>query len=242
MANVQTMMRKVLLYKTSNLTASLNLPFFGRLSVSCSRYSNRRFFSDRTADPGSQPQTRDSELPRVSSLVDGCDYKHWLVVMHPPENYPQREEIVQQYVATLALALGSEKSAMESIYSVSTKYYYGFSCKVPENVILKIKSFPRVKWVLPDSFLCTQESGYGGTFITEVTDNFQLAYRVKKALKQIIDKTFIQVLSVWQWEPYVDGKVVPYDDKYHAEWLRDNIDEGYTEKTFSRKLRRRRKG
>ncbi|KAL6568300.1 Multiple organellar RNA editing factor 7, mitochondrial [Orobanche hederae] len=199
------MMRKVLLYKTSNLTASLNLPFFCRLSVSCSRYSNRRFFSDRTADPGSQPQTRDSELPRVGSLVDGCDYKHWLVVMHPPENYPQREEIVQQYVATLALALGSEKSAMESIYSVSTKYYYGFSCKVPENVILKIKSFPRVKWVLPDSFLCTQENGYGG-------------------------------------EPYVDGKVVPYDDKYHAEWLRDNIDEGYTERTFSRKLRRRRKG
>ncbi|KAK6148752.1 hypothetical protein DH2020_016277 [Rehmannia glutinosa] len=123
------MMRNVLLSKPSNLTAAI----FRRHSGSAFQYTHRRFFSD------SQPQTRVSDLPRVDSLVNGCDYKHWLVVMHPPENYPQREEIVQQYVATLALALGSEKTAMESIYSVSTKYYYAFSCKVSENVIHKIK-------------------------------------------------------------------------------------------------------
>lgn len=26
-------------------------------------------------------------------------------------------------------------------------------------------------------------------------------------------------------EPFVDGEVVPYDEKYHADWLRDQTDE-----------------
>ncbi|XP_011072591.1 multiple organellar RNA editing factor 7, mitochondrial [Sesamum indicum] len=142
------MMRKVLLS-----TASFSLP------ICRHRF---RFFSDETVSWSSPPGTRISVLPRVHSLVDGCDYKHWLVVMHPPENYPLREEIIQQYIATLATALGSEKAAKESIYSVSTKYYYAFSCKLTENLTHRIRSLPRVKWVLPDSYLCPQETGYGG--------------------------------------------------------------------------------
>ncbi|KAL3645901.1 hypothetical protein CASFOL_011081 [Castilleja foliolosa] len=67
------------------------------------------------------------------------------------------------------------------------------------------ESLPRVKWVLPDSYLRTQESGYGG-------------------------------------EPFIDGKVVPYDEKYHADWLRDNYGEGYTERNCSRRRRRRKRG
>ncbi|KAL3632070.1 hypothetical protein CASFOL_025054 [Castilleja foliolosa] len=151
------MMRKVILLNPSNLTAAI----FRRHSASTFHITHRRLFSDEPASSNPQAPTRVSNLPRVDSLVDGCDYKHWLVVMHPPENYPQREEIVQQYVTTLSQALGSEKRAMESIYSVSTKYYYAFSCKLDENMIHKIKSLPRVKWVLPDSYLSTQESGYG---------------------------------------------------------------------------------
>ncbi|KAI3455629.1 hypothetical protein Pfo_012292 [Paulownia fortunei] len=161
------MMRKVLLATQSNLTAALNLAIFRRHSGPSFQYTLRRFFSDKAVSSDSPPQTRVSELPRVHSLVDGCDYKHWLVVMHPPENYPQREEIIQHYIATLAMALGSEKAAMESMYSVSTKYYYAFSCKVSENVTHKIKSLPRVKWVLPDSYLCTEESGYGNHMLME---------------------------------------------------------------------------
>ncbi|GFP88696.1 uncharacterized protein at3g15000 mitochondrial [Phtheirospermum japonicum] len=95
------MMWKVL-PKPSNLTAAI----FGRHSGSTFHITRRRFFSDGPASADSQPQTRVLELPRVDSLVDGCDYKHWLVVMHPPENYPTREEIVQQYVDTLTQALG----------------------------------------------------------------------------------------------------------------------------------------
>ncbi|PIN02941.1 hypothetical protein CDL12_24539 [Handroanthus impetiginosus] len=193
------MMRKVLLPTPSNLTVALNLPIFRRHSGRNFQHTLPRFFSD------APPLTRVSELPRVESLVDGCDYKHWLVVMHPPENYPQRDEIIQRYIATLAMALGSEKAAMESIYSVSTKYYYAFGCVVTENLTPKIKSLPGVKWVLPDSYLSTEESGYGG-------------------------------------EPYVNGKVVPYDEKYHADWWRDDYGEDNMEISSSRKPRRRRRG
>ncbi|KAG8380165.1 hypothetical protein BUALT_Bualt07G0165100 [Buddleja alternifolia] len=189
-------MRRIILSTPSNLMAALNLPICRRYSGSTLQYS--------TVSYSSAPETRVSELHRVDSLVNGCDYMHWLVVMHTPENYPQREEIVQQYIATLAMALGSEKAAKESIYSVSTKYYYAFSCKVSENVIHKIKSLPRVKWVLPDSYLCPEESGYGG-------------------------------------EPYVNGKLVPYEEKYHADWLRDGYDEDRMERTCTMKPRRKRR-
>ncbi|EPS68675.1 hypothetical protein M569_06097, partial [Genlisea aurea] len=95
-------------------------------------------------------------------LVEGCDYEHWLIVLRPPDAFPDREEISQHCVATLAEALGSQKAARESIYAVSTKYYYGFSCKVGREVAHRIESIPGVKWVLPDSFLGGEERGYGG--------------------------------------------------------------------------------
>ncbi|KAJ0256377.1 Multiple organellar RNA editing factor 7 [Hirschfeldia incana] len=132
--------------------------------------------------------TRCSELIRVPSLVEGCDYKHWLVLMKPPHGYPPRNDIVRGFVKTLALALGSEEEAKKSIYSVSTKYYYAFGCRVHEPLTYKITSLPDVRWVLPDSFMVDGDSGYGG-------------------------------------EPFVDGEVVPYDEKYHADWLRDQTDE-----------------
>ncbi|KAL3840773.1 hypothetical protein ACJIZ3_025364 [Penstemon smallii] len=193
-------MQRLIFSTPLSLKASLDLPIFRRHFGSTLHYP-LRFFSGKTESSNRAA----TELSRVDSLVNGCDYNHWLVVMQPPENYPQRQEIIQYYVTTLAMALGSEKAAKESIYSVSTKYYYAFSCKITENVTHKIKSLPRVKWVLPDSYLSPCESGYGG-------------------------------------EPCVDGEVVPYEEKYHAEWLRDAYDDESKEITSSRKPRRKRRG
>ncbi|KAF5181648.1 Multiple organellar rna editing factor 8 protein [Thalictrum thalictroides] len=102
--------------------------------------------------------------------------------MNPPKGYPHRDELINGYIKTLALALGSEEEAKLSIYSVSTKYYYAFSCKVNEKLVHKIRSLPNVRWALPDSYLNDVENDYGG-------------------------------------EPFVDGKIVPYKEKYHADWL-----------------------
>ncbi|KAG7589883.1 hypothetical protein ISN44_As07g021120 [Arabidopsis suecica] len=148
--------------------------------------------------------TRCSELIRVSSLVEGCDYKHWLVLMKPPNRYPTRNHIVQRFVETLSMALGSEEEAKKSIYSVSTKYYYAFGCRVHEPLTYKIRSLPDVKWVLPDSYIVDGDHRYGG-------------------------------------EPFVDGEVVPYDEKYHADWLRDQTDDDANNRVVKKKPRRKRK-
>ncbi|KAF8111265.1 hypothetical protein N665_0076s0249 [Sinapis alba] len=148
--------------------------------------------------------TRSSELIQVPSLVEGCDYKHWLVLMKPPEGYPPRNDIVQGFVKTLSMVLGSEEEAKKSIYSVSTKYYYAFGCRVHEPLTYKIRSLPDVRWVLPDSYIVDGDSGYGG-------------------------------------EPFVDGEVVPYDEKYHADWLRDQTDEDAKNRVVKKKPRRKRK-
>nr|GME06158.1 multiple organellar RNA editing factor 7, mitochondrial [Ipomoea batatas] len=108
------------------------------------------------------PPTELSGSTPVDSLVNGCDYNHWLVVMDPPDGYPLRDQIVHRYIQTLALAVGSEEEAKRSIYSVSTKYYYAFSCKIPEKLTHSIKALPGVRWVLPDSYLPPGEDGYGG--------------------------------------------------------------------------------
>ncbi|KAL4387293.1 hypothetical protein GQ457_09G005220 [Hibiscus cannabinus] len=133
------------------------------------------------------------ELTRTPVLVEGCDYEHWFVVMEAPKGYPLRDEIFDTYIKTLAMALGSEEEAKKSIYSVSTKYYYAFGCKIPEDLAFRIKSLPNVKWVLPDSYIDGQgDNSYGG-------------------------------------EPFIDGKVVPYDNKYHSDWIQTRNDDGSKE-------------
>ncbi|KAL5698366.1 Multiple organellar RNA editing factor 7 [Ranunculus cassubicifolius] len=117
-----------------------------------------------------------------SSLTKGCDYQHWFILMDSPQGYPNRDEIINTYINTLALGLGSVEEARRSVYSVSTKYYYGFGCRISDQLAQKMQSLPNVKWVLPDSYISGVENDYGG-------------------------------------EPYVDGKVAPYEEKYHADWL-----------------------
>ncbi|KAL5583659.1 hypothetical protein UlMin_016101 [Ulmus minor] len=151
-------------------------------------------FSSASRCSSDSQTTQCYELTRVSNLIEGCDYEHWLVVMEPPKGYPLHDEIVNGYITTLAIALGRniaiygkflrEEEAKKSFYSVSTKYYYAFGCKIPENFTPKIKCLPNVRWVLPDSYLCHDENEYGG-------------------------------------EPFVDGAVLPYDEKYHAHWITD---------------------
>ncbi|KAJ0074828.1 hypothetical protein Patl1_33704 [Pistacia atlantica] len=145
-----------------------------------------------------------TQLSRVPSLLEGCDYEHWLVVMEAPMGYPPRDEIVNGYVKTLAMAFGSEEEAKKSIYSVSTKYYYAFGCKVPENFTYKIKVLPNVKWILPDSYLFNGENSYGG-------------------------------------EPFVNGEVVPYNDKYHMDWIQDRNDDKCKSLPNLKKSRRKRR-
>ncbi|THU66879.1 hypothetical protein C4D60_Mb05t18840 [Musa balbisiana] len=149
--------------------------------------SGTRCFSTRptTSSLNDPSPNWSNRPPKETILLDGCDFEHWLVVMEPPDSSLTRDEIIDSYIKTLSQVLGSEEEARMSIYSVSTKHYFAFGCKVSEEISYKIKPLPKVRWVLPDSYLDVKNKDYGG-------------------------------------EPFIDGKAVPYDPKYHEEWVRNN--------------------
>ncbi|XP_021828477.1 multiple organellar RNA editing factor 7, mitochondrial isoform X4 [Prunus avium] len=145
-------MRSSIVRKPLSLTATLlrRYLFSSPPSFPSSRFSSSSAPIGSSAADSSEA-TQCSGLTRLASLVEGCDYEHWLVVMEPPKGYPLRDEIINGYIQTLATALGSAEKAKKSIYSVSTKYYYAFGCKVPENLTFKIKY----------SYLSHGENDYG---------------------------------------------------------------------------------
>ncbi|KAJ4976825.1 hypothetical protein NE237_001931 [Protea cynaroides] len=123
--------------------------------------------------------------PKETILLDGCDFEHWLIVMEKPEGEPTRDEIIDSYIKTLATIVGSEDEARMKIYSVSTRHYFAFGALISEELSYKMKELPKVRWVLPDSYLDVKNKDYGG-------------------------------------EPFINGQAVPYDPKYHEEWVRNN--------------------
>ncbi|KAK3030942.1 hypothetical protein RJ639_036680 [Escallonia herrerae] len=135
-----------LLARHLNVASAPGIPIYYRFTPLVSRI--RRLFSN-----SSSASTRGSELTRAATAVDGCDYRHWLVVMEPPEGHPQRDEIVHNYyIKTLAMALGRYK-------------YFAVACGI-----------------------CTAKRKQRNPFTLFLPR-----------------------------EPFIDGDVVPYDDKYHVD-------------------------
>ncbi|KAA0038987.1 hypothetical protein IC582_013363 [Cucumis melo] len=93
---------------------------------------------------------------------DGCDFKHWLVVMDLRGAELTRDEMINIYIKTLAMVVGSEEEARMKMYSVSTKFFFSFGCLVSEELSHKIKELPKVLWVIPDSYTDIENKNYGG--------------------------------------------------------------------------------
>ncbi|KAL3353257.1 hypothetical protein AABB24_020979 [Solanum stoloniferum] len=147
---------------------------------------SRGFATRQTSSSLNDPNPNWSNRPpKETILLDGCDFEHWLVVMEKPEGDPTRDEIIDSYIKTLATIVGSEEEARMKIYSVSTRHYFAFGALVSEELSYKLKELPKVRWVLPDSYLDVRNKDYGG-------------------------------------EPFINGQAVPYDPKYHEEWVRNN--------------------
>ncbi|XP_050220076.1 multiple organellar RNA editing factor 8, chloroplastic/mitochondrial-like [Mercurialis annua] len=163
------------------LSAAVHFPLPSS-SIASTRSLSTRATRSSLNDPSPNWSNRP---PKETILLDGCDFEHWLVVMEPPVGDPTRDEIIDSYIKTLAAVVGSEEEARMKIYSVSHRCYFAFGALVSEELSYKIKELPRVRWVLPDSYLDVKNKNYGG-------------------------------------EPFIDGKAVPYDPKYHEEWIRNN--------------------
>ncbi|XP_074583261.1 uncharacterized protein LOC141839419 [Curcuma longa] len=131
-----------------------------------------------------------STRPTTSSLNDpspnwstGRDFEQWLVFVESPDpsdpsltrdeiidglllDVPPdpslTRDIIDSYIKPIAERLGSEEEARISIYSVSTKHYFAFDCKVSKEITYKIKPLPKDPWVLPNSYLDVKNKDYGG--------------------------------------------------------------------------------
>ncbi|KAJ8764620.1 hypothetical protein K2173_006702 [Erythroxylum novogranatense] len=178
--------RSVLSTRSVSLLRTALRPLSSAAHFSLASISARCFSTRTTTSSLNDPSPNWSNRPpKETILLDGCDFEHWLVVMEKPEGDPTRDEIIDSYIKTLAMVVGSEEEARKKIYSVSTRCYFAFGALVSEELSYKIKELPKVRWVLPDSYLDVKNKDYGG-------------------------------------EPFIDGKAVPYDPKYHEEWIRNN--------------------
>ncbi|TVU15362.1 hypothetical protein EJB05_38880, partial [Eragrostis curvula] len=65
---------------------------------------------------------------------NGCDYKHWLVTMDFPDPKPSREEMIETYLKTLAMVVGSYEEAKKRMYAFSTTRYTGFQAVMTEDM------------------------------------------------------------------------------------------------------------
>ncbi|XP_010241002.1 PREDICTED: DAG protein, chloroplastic-like [Nelumbo nucifera] len=124
------------------------------------------FSSFRTnirAAVGGDSRRNNSNEPRETIMLPGCDYNHWLIVMEfPKDPAPTREQMIDTYLNTLATVLGSMEEAKKNMYAFSTTTYTGFQCTVSEETSEKFKGLPGVLWVLPDSYIDVKNKDYGG--------------------------------------------------------------------------------
>ncbi|CAE5960104.1 unnamed protein product [Arabidopsis arenosa] len=130
-----------------------------RAGVSSAKCMSTQATSSSLNDPN---PNWSNKPPKETILLDGCDFEHWLVVMEKPEGDLTRDEIIDYYIKTLAQVVGSEEEARMKIYSVSHKCYFAFGALVSEDLSYKIKELPKVRWVLPDSYLDVKSKNYGG--------------------------------------------------------------------------------
>ncbi|KAL3647709.1 Multiple organellar RNA editing factor 2, chloroplastic [Castilleja foliolosa] len=98
----------------------------------------------------------------MAPLFPGCDYEHWLIVMDKPGGEgATKQQMIDCYIQTLAKILGSEEEAKQKIYNVSCERYFGFGCAIDEETSNKLEGVPGVLFVLPDSYVDTENKDYG---------------------------------------------------------------------------------
>ncbi|CAN4113704.1 unnamed protein product [Withania somnifera] len=119
--------------------------------------ANRSAYSplnSRSSNYGDRPPTE------MAPLFPGCDYEHWLIVMDKPGGEgATKQEMIDCYIQTLAKVVG--RRGQKKIYNVSCERYFGFGCEIDEETSNKLEGLPGVLFVLPDSYVDSENKDYG---------------------------------------------------------------------------------
>ncbi|KAG5555017.1 hypothetical protein RHGRI_012531 [Rhododendron griersonianum] len=161
-------------------SSSADIPCFSPAAETAARPSLRPDHDPRRME---FPDRSDFELWRAN----GLDFEHWQVCLGGFDSGSTRGEIVDTcvgkavtrddiidtFVKTLAMVVGSEEEARMKIYSVWTRMFFGFGVLASEELADKIKGIskhllyviftelPRVKVVAPDSYMFPETKDYG---------------------------------------------------------------------------------
>ncbi|KAI8561585.1 hypothetical protein RHMOL_Rhmol04G0351700 [Rhododendron molle] len=188
-------------------SSSADIPCFSLAAETAARPSLRPDHDPRRME---FPDRSDFELWRAN----GLDFEHWQVYLGGFDSgftrgeifdtcvgkAVTRDDIIDTYVKTLAMVVGSEEEARMKIYSVWTRMFFGFGVLASEELADKIKGMsgncflvfaltlqhksckhrklPRVIFVTPDSYMFPETKDYGG-------------------------------------EPFINGQALPFDTKYY---------------------------
>ncbi|KAA0034173.1 multiple organellar RNA editing factor 4 [Cucumis melo var. makuwa] len=96
-------------------------------------------------------------------ILEGCDYKHWLITMDFKDSKPTPEEMVRTYEETCAKGLNiSVEEAKQKMYACSTTLYHGFQAVMTEEESEKFRDLPGVEFILPDAYIDPEKKEYGG--------------------------------------------------------------------------------
>ncbi|KAF7140191.1 hypothetical protein RHSIM_Rhsim06G0205800 [Rhododendron simsii] len=154
----------------------------------------RGYSTRRTSSSLNDPNPNWSNRPpKETILLDGCDFEHWLVVVEKPEGDPTRDEIIDGYIKTLA-------------EEILRSYLVAFECE--DEARMKIYS------------VSTRHYFAFGALVSE-----ELSYKLKELrhVRWVLPDSYLDVRNKdYGGEPFINGQAVPYDPKYHEEWVRNN--------------------
>ncbi|CAN0904813.1 Multiple organellar RNA editing factor 5, chloroplastic/mitochondrial [Linum grandiflorum] len=133
---------------------------------SATRFTTIRCRVDRAGNSysplNSGSNFNDRPPSEMAPLFPGCDYEHWLIVMDKPGGEgATKQQMIDCYIKTLSVVLGSEEEAKKKIYNVSCENYFGFGCEIDEETSNRLEGLPGVLFVLPDSYVDPEYKDYG---------------------------------------------------------------------------------
>ncbi|KAM3276581.1 hypothetical protein ACQJBY_044789 [Aegilops geniculata] len=153
-----------------------------------------RRFATQPANPSPNRSSRSPTEIRTP-LDDGCDFEHWQIQMVAPPGDKANPDVPRDEIID-----GYIKSSRPSLRSSELGS--------EDEARMKIYS------------VSTRHYFAFGALVSE-----EIAKKLNELpnVRWILPDSYRDVKNkVYGGEPFIDGKVVPYDPKYHEEWVRNN--------------------